>query len=300
VARLEIPPGEGGDAVQIWSLQPALGAAATRLVDAAYNKSILPVRVREAARMRIAQLNDCTVCLAFRADKVRAQGLDESFYGAVGSPDEAALSEQERLAVAYAERFAIDHTSIDDAFMEKMRAAFTDPEILDLTICIGEWLAFGRLTMVLDLDEATWDAQLDITLRHAFFSLQAGARAMVAGSGGTMVFVSSVSGLFSSASHAAYGAGKAGLLSLVRSAAEELGPEGLRINAVVPGSVSTPRIVALREAGLLAPWEKHPSPIGPPAETADIAAAILFLSCDLSRNVTGPSWMRSAISMKPN
>ncbi|HLN18518.1 MAG TPA: SDR family oxidoreductase [Acidimicrobiales bacterium] len=140
---------------------------------------------------------------------------------------------------------------------------------------------------VLDLDEATWDAQLDITLRHAFFSLQAGARAMVAGSGGTMVFVSSVSGLFSSASHAAYGAGKAGLLSLVRSAAEELGPEGLRINAVVPGSVSTPRIVALREAGLLAPWEKHPSPIGPPAETADIAAAILFLSCDLSRNVTG-------------
>jgi len=140
---------------------------------------------------------------------------------------------------------------------------------------------------VLDLDEATWDAQLDITLRHAFFSLQAGARAMVAGSGGTMVFVSSVSGLFSSASHAAYGAGKAGLLSLVRSAAEELGPEGLRVNAVVPGSVSTPRIVALREAGLLAPWEKHPSPIGPPAETADIAAAILFLSCDLSRNVTG-------------
>ena len=68
VARLDIPPGDGGDAVQLWTLRPEMGAAVNRLVDAAYNKSILPVRVREAARMRIAQLNDCTVCLAFRAD----------------------------------------------------------------------------------------------------------------------------------------------------------------------------------------------------------------------------------------
>jgi len=99
VARLEIPPGEGGDAVQVWSLQPELGRAATRLVDAAYNKSILPVRVREAARIRIAQLNDCTVCLAFRADTVRAQGVGEELYGTVGSGDDSALSDQERMAV---------------------------------------------------------------------------------------------------------------------------------------------------------------------------------------------------------
>jgi len=155
VARLEIPPGEGGDAVQIWSLQPALGAAATRLVDAAYNKSILPVRVREAARMRIAQLNDCTVCLAFRADTVRAQGLGEDFYGAVGSPDEGAFSEQERLAVEYAERFALDHTSIDDAFMERMRHSFTDPEIFDLTVCVSAFLGLGRTLHVLGITETS-------------------------------------------------------------------------------------------------------------------------------------------------
>ena len=155
MARLEIPPGEGGDAVQIWSLQPALGAAATRLVDAAYNKSILPVRVREAARMRIAQLNDCTVCLAFRADTVRAQGLDEDFYCAVGSSDEGALSVQERLAVEYAERFAIDHTTIDDVFMDRMRDAFTDPEIFDLTICISAFLGLGRTLRVLGITETS-------------------------------------------------------------------------------------------------------------------------------------------------
>jgi AhpD family alkylhydroperoxidase len=152
VARLDIPSGEGGDAVQIWSLQPELGAAATRLVDAAYNKSILPVRVREAARMRVAQLNDCTVCLSFRADKVRAQGLDEDFYCAVGSAD-GEFNEQERLAVEYAERFAVDHTSIDDEFMERLRTSFTDPEIFDLTVCLSAFLGLGRTLRALGITE---------------------------------------------------------------------------------------------------------------------------------------------------
>jgi AhpD family alkylhydroperoxidase len=153
VARLDVPPGEGGDAVQIWSLQPALGTAATRLLVAAYNKSILPERVREAARMRIAQLNECTVCLSFRADKVTEQGLGEEFYCAVGTPDEDGLSEQERLAVAYAERFAVDHTSIDDEFIERLRGVFTDPEILDLTICLSAFLGLGRTLRSLGITE---------------------------------------------------------------------------------------------------------------------------------------------------
>lgn len=155
MARLDVPPGEGGDAVQIWSLQPALGTAAMRLVDAAYNKSILPVRVREAARMRIAQLNECTVCLTFRADTVKEQGLGEDFYGVVGTPDEDELSEQERLAVAYAERFALDHTSIDDEFIARLRGAFTDPEILDLTICLSAFLGLGRTLRALGITETS-------------------------------------------------------------------------------------------------------------------------------------------------
>src|SRR5580658_4933613 len=129
MARLTIPPGEGGDAVQVWSLRPEMGAAVNRLVDAAYNKSILPVRVREAARMRIAQLNECTVCMAFRADTVRAQGLSEDFYCHVGAHDaDGAFTEQERLAMEYAERFATDHRGIDDAFIDELKTCFSDPE----------------------------------------------------------------------------------------------------------------------------------------------------------------------------
>jgi AhpD family alkylhydroperoxidase len=156
MARLEVPPGRGGDAVQIWSLQPELGAAAMNLVEAAYNKSILPVRVREAARIRIAQLNACTVCLAFRADKVKSQGLTEEFYCRVGDPDEAGnYSPQERLAVEYAERFATDHASIDDAFVERLRGSFTDSEIFDLTVCMSAFLGLGRTLRALGITETS-------------------------------------------------------------------------------------------------------------------------------------------------
>jgi alkylhydroperoxidase family enzyme len=157
VARLDIPPGEGGDAVQIWSLRPEMAPAVGKLIDAAYNKSILPVGVREAARIRIAQLNDCAVCLTFRADSVKAQGLGEDLYRAVRSePGELTdLTVQERLAVEYAEAFAVQHERIDDAFMERMKSCFTDAEILDLTICVAAFLGLGRALHVLGLTETT-------------------------------------------------------------------------------------------------------------------------------------------------
>jgi AhpD family alkylhydroperoxidase len=157
VARLQIPPGDGGDAVRIWSLRPEMAPAVGKLIDATYNKSILPVGVREAARIRIAQLNDCAVCLTFRADSVRAQGLGEELYDAVGTDDggRGQLNEQERLAVEYAELFALDHERIDDAFVERMKGCFTDEEILDLTICVAAFLGLGRALHVLGITETS-------------------------------------------------------------------------------------------------------------------------------------------------
>ncbi len=62
-------------------------------------------------------------------------------------------SEQERLAIAFAEQFATDHLAIDDAFMQNMRRHFTDAEILDLTICVAHFLGLGRLLRVLGISE---------------------------------------------------------------------------------------------------------------------------------------------------
>ena len=156
MARIAVPPGEGGDAVQVWSLRPEMGRAVNRLVDAAYNKSILPVRVREGARMRIAQLNDCPVCLAFRATSVKDQGVTEDFYRHVADHDTAGgYSRQEQLAIEYAERFALDHLSIDDAFFAALAECFTDAEILDLTICLAAFLGLGRMLRSLGIDETS-------------------------------------------------------------------------------------------------------------------------------------------------
>jgi alkylhydroperoxidase family enzyme len=104
--------------------------------------------------MRIAQINDCAVCRGWRIPELAEQGVDEALYEHVEHPDDGDYSAAERLAIEYAERYALDHRSIDDAFFARLREQFTDPEILDLTICLGNWLGFGRLTMVLDLDEA--------------------------------------------------------------------------------------------------------------------------------------------------
>jgi AhpD family alkylhydroperoxidase len=160
VARIDVPPGDGGDAVQVWSLRPEMGRAVTRLVDAAYNRSVLPVREREAARIRIAQLNECPVCLNFRAASVTKQGVTEDFYRHVGAhEDMREYSPRERLAVEYAERFALDHLSIDDEFFERLREHFNDPEILDLTICLATFLGLGRMLRSLAIDDT---ALLDV------------------------------------------------------------------------------------------------------------------------------------------
>jgi alkylhydroperoxidase family enzyme len=80
------------------------------------------------------------------------QGVTEDLYAHVTEHGHAEYSAQEQVAIEYAERFALDHLSIDDAFWARLREQFTDAEILDLTICTGNWLAFGRLTQVLHLD----------------------------------------------------------------------------------------------------------------------------------------------------
>jgi len=133
-----------------------MGRAVNRLVDAAYNESILPVRVREAARMRIAQLNDCPVCLAFRAASVKEQGVTEDFYRHVADHETVGgYSRQEQLAIEYAERFAADHLNIDDVFFARLAQSFTDAEILDLTICLAAFLGLGRMLRSLGIDETS-------------------------------------------------------------------------------------------------------------------------------------------------
>lgn len=147
-------------------------------------------------------------------------------------------------------------------------------------------IGMARYGSVLQASDEDWAATLDIVLKHAVLALREFGGAMAAGSGGTFTFVASASGLTGAPMHAAYGAAKAALMSLVRSAAVELGPRKIRVNAVAPGIVWTPRVAELLgDAGRQRNIAN--TPVGRVAEPADIAAALLFLVSDLSAYITG-------------
>lgn len=154
VARLEIPDGPGGDAAMVWTLRPEMAGMVDRMIRGAYQQSALPAAEREVARMRIAQLNDCSACSTFRAPSVRDAGVDADAYEHLHEyATHPGYTERQRLAIEYAERFATAHDSIDDAFFARLRAAFADAEVLDLTLCIAVFLGLGRTLAVLGIDE---------------------------------------------------------------------------------------------------------------------------------------------------
>jgi alkylhydroperoxidase family enzyme len=80
------------------------------------------------------------------------RGVTEELYAHVAEHGHPEYSTAEQVAIEYAEKFALDHLSIDDAFFERLREQFSSAEILDLTICIADFMGFGRLTQVLQLD----------------------------------------------------------------------------------------------------------------------------------------------------
>ncbi len=126
------------------------------MVRTVYGSSILPPSEREVARMKIAQLNVCNACSTFRADSVRAAGVEEDLYSHLDDYESyAGYTERQRLAIEYAARFAADHPSIDEEVFVRLRAAFTDAEILDLTMCLAAYLGLGRALTVLGIEEYT-------------------------------------------------------------------------------------------------------------------------------------------------
>jgi AhpD family alkylhydroperoxidase len=138
----------------VWSLRPEMAGMVERMIGTAYSSSILDPAEREAARMRIAELNACDACATFRAPSVVEAGVTDDVYAHVSEwrtwPD---YTDRQRLAIEFAERFATDHRAIDDDLFARLRRAFTDAEILDLTLCCAVFVGLGRTLEVLQITE---------------------------------------------------------------------------------------------------------------------------------------------------
>ena len=154
---------------------------------------------------------------------------------------------------------------------------------LDVVVNIVGSASWGSL---LELDEATWERDFTVNLKQHWYVGRSAARAWIeAKRPGALAVVASVSGLFSAPKHGAYGAAKAGVLAFVRTAAEEWWPHGIRVNAVIPGTVRTPRIEALWTSGEIS--KPTPETLARMALPEDIANAALFFVSPLAQRVTG-------------
>jgi alkylhydroperoxidase family enzyme len=180
MARVAIPEAFESNPTEALELYaPAQFRAGMGFGRAVYQETKLPYRLIEAARFRTAQINGCLACQAFRAARdltryfetfggdysrsfaARAEALpDESFYAAINddwrNAPAGVLLASERLAIEFAERMGASPRSFehDEPFWEKLHAAFTDAEIVDLTLAVASWIALGRMAHVLGTDPA--------------------------------------------------------------------------------------------------------------------------------------------------
>ncbi|HYF47510.1 MAG TPA: carboxymuconolactone decarboxylase family protein [Acidimicrobiales bacterium] len=148
--RVELPEGDGDEIVRLFTLNPDMGVVAAAFSGKVYEKSRLDIRERELVRMRIARINDCSVCIDTRTADPAAAGLSEDLYQSIEDwRTLPGLTDRERVAVEYAERYALDHRNLDDELWARLRSLWSDEEILDLTVCISAFLALGRMISVL-------------------------------------------------------------------------------------------------------------------------------------------------------
>lgn len=202
---------------------------------------------------------------------------------------------QETRNVIAAEGFEADVVACDSTKAEQVRQA--------VDACMAR---HGRIDILVnnvglsqpggpvDMDEAVWDAQMQVNLKGAFLTCKYVLPIMKKQGGGAVVNVSSVAGLrYVGKPQVAYAAAKAGLMHFTRTTAVIHAPDGIRLNCVVPGLMHTPLLEGL--AGKYANGDtqgfidhrNNQVPMKHMGDGWDTAHAVLFLAADESRYVTG-------------
>ena len=142
-----------------------------------------------------------------------------------------------------------------------------------------------------ETDDATWAATLAVNLTSAFYLIRAAAPVMARAGSGAIVNNASINALRGNVDLTAYAAAKGGLVSMTRALATELAPEGIRVNAICPGTVDTPMtdeyLTASANPDELRKQLARKHPLGRLATADDIARAALFLASEDAAFITG-------------
>ncbi|MDH3700934.1 MAG: SDR family oxidoreductase [Alphaproteobacteria bacterium] len=157
-----------------------------------------------------------------------------------------------------------------------------------------------RRAYVMDLTEEDWDRIHRVNAKGVFFCLQRAARTMIEQGSGRIINLASIAGRgYVGTSNAAYAASKGAVIALTKTAAQQLGPHNINVNAICPGVTRTPLSdrnleVRAQEQGVSIEeaLENHlkPIPIGRANLPEDIAAMAVFLASPGARNITGQAY----------
>ena len=162
---------------------------------------------------------------------------------------------------------------------DTVRRELGEPEILVNNAGIS---MFGLLT---ELSDEDWRKMLDTDLSAVFYCCRAALPAMIRARRGVIVNIASMWGEVGASCEAAYSAAKAGVIGLTKALAKEVGPSGVRVNAVSPGVVMTDMMAGFSQTDIAALTEETPLMTTGTAE--DVAAAVLFLASEKARFITG-------------
>ena len=154
-----------------------------------------------------------------------------------------------------------------------------------------------RVAYIMDLTEQDWDWMHRVNAKGVFFCLQGAARQMIAQGGGRIINIASIAGRgFAGTSNAAYAASKGAVISLTKTASQQLAQHGIAVNAICPGVTRTEivnGIVATRarqegvsEEAMIEELTRQ-IPLRRANEPEDIAAMAVFLASPAARNITG-------------
>jgi 3-oxoacyl-[acyl-carrier protein] reductase len=139
-----------------------------------------------------------------------------------------------------------------------------------------------------DIDARRWDRILDVNLRGQFLVAQRTARRMIErGRGGAIVNMASTNALEGEAGYAHYNASKGGIAMLTRTMAIELGPHGIRVNALCPGKISTPLQGEAEGEEYTRRFVRDRIPLGRSGTPEEVAAGYAFLASDEASFITG-------------
>jgi 3-oxoacyl-[acyl-carrier protein] reductase len=140
---------------------------------------------------------------------------------------------------------------------------------------------------LLDTSENGWDALYKANLRHVLICTQRVARQLVtAGRPGSIINLTSIEGVRAAPGYAAYAAAKAGVINYTKTAAFELAPRGIRVNALAPDLTVTEGLMRLSPEGLSAGIGRA-IPMGRPGHVDEVAGAAVFLASDMASYITG-------------